>query len=266
MFLRKSTRKRKGKTYTNYLLVESVRTSNGPRQKTICSLGDLSPRPREEWLNLMRKVEDALVGQGDLLDCNDPEVDKIVRRVRHRQQGDSTSSRRSTSPETSSDDLVTIHASRVRTERHREAGPVHVGFEFWKRLGLDKILSDIGMSERARTLTCAMTLARLIHPCSEHAMPNWIRKTALEDILSVDFDDLAHHALYRNMDRLHPERETIETRLAEREQSLFKLDQTVFFYDLTSTYFEGAAEGNAKAKRGYSRDKRPALGAQSENR
>jgi transposase len=31
----------------------------------------------------------------------------------------------------------------------------------------------------------------------------------------------------------------------------------VFFYDLTSTYFEGKAEGNPKAKRGYSRDKRP---------
>jgi hypothetical protein len=28
----------------------------GPRQRSVCSLGDLSP-PREEWLRLMRKVE-----------------------------------------------------------------------------------------------------------------------------------------------------------------------------------------------------------------
>jgi transposase len=35
------------------------------------------------------------------------------------------------------------------------------------------------------------------------------------------------------------------------------LDPTLFFYDLTSTYFEGLAEANPKAKRGYSRDKRP---------
>ena len=33
--------------------------------------------------------------------------------------------------------------------------------------------------------------------------------------------------------------------------------RTIFFYDLTSTYFEGQAQNNPSAKRGYSRDKRP---------
>ena len=31
----------------------------------------------------------------------------------------------------------------------------------------------------------------------------------------------------------------------------------MLLYDLTSTYFEGEMEQNPKAKRGYSRDKRP---------
>src|SRR5674476_418852 len=35
------------------------------------------------------------------------------------------------------------------------------------------------------------------------------------------------------------------------------LDQTLFLYDVTSTYFEGRALANPKAKRGYSRDHRP---------
>jgi len=35
------------------------------------------------------------------------------------------------------------------------------------------------------------------------------------------------------------------------------LDDTVYLYDLTSTYFEGQAKANPQAKRGYSRDKRP---------
>ena len=54
VFIRKKTRKYKGRTYTSYALVESVRTDNGPRQKTICSLGDLKPRPRDEWLDLVQ--------------------------------------------------------------------------------------------------------------------------------------------------------------------------------------------------------------------
>ena len=66
MYIRKSTRTYKGKTYTNYLLVESHLTFKGPRQKVVCSLGDLSPRPKQQWLELARKLESSLTGQQDL--------------------------------------------------------------------------------------------------------------------------------------------------------------------------------------------------------
>ena len=56
---------------------------------------------------------------------------------------------------------------------------------------------------------------------------------------------------------LHPNREEIERELGEREKTLFNLDDTLYLYDLTSTYFEGQAKQNPQAKRGYSRDKRP---------
>jgi hypothetical protein len=251
MYVRKTRKKYKAKTYTNYLLVESVSTPKGPRQKTICSLGDLRPRPRKEWLKLAHKVEQALAGQENLFEEQDPEVIDIVTKVRNRE------TKRATSEVPSDEDLVTVHADGVTTERHREGGTVHVGYEFWKRLGFDEILCEVGLSPRARILSCAMVMNRLVHPCSEHAMPKWIRSTGLEDILGVDFGTLAEDALYRQMDRLHPNRAQIESALAERERSLFNLNRTVFLYDLTSTYFEGQAKGNAKAKRGYSRDKRP---------
>src|SRR5436190_11478289 len=82
MYVRKTTRRYKDKTYTNYLLVEPVVTPKGPRQKVICSLGDLSPRPAQDWLALARKVEDALAGQVNLFSNPDPEVERVVHRVR----------------------------------------------------------------------------------------------------------------------------------------------------------------------------------------
>src|SRR5437016_11460541 len=88
MYIRKSSRLYNGKTYTNHVLVESVVTPKGPRQKTICSLGDLGPRPREDWLKLARKIEDALVDQGDLLDADAGEVADIVGHVRTRRASD----------------------------------------------------------------------------------------------------------------------------------------------------------------------------------
>ena len=257
MFIRKTARKYKDRVYTNYQLVRSVQTPKGPRQKLICSLGDLSPRPAEQWRHLAHQVEDALRGQGGLLeDAQEAEVPAIVRQVRRREaeRADTASRRDGGSME---EERIGVHADRVQVEHPREAGPIHVGHQFWKRLGLDEILRGLEFSERAIQLSCAMTLNRLIHPASEHAMPGWIRSTALEDLLGVDFELLGDDPLYRNLDRLYPNRATIESALVQRERSLFNLQPTVFFYDLTSTYFEGQALANPMAKRGYSRDKRP---------
>lgn len=249
MFIRKTTRRYKGREYTCHLLVESVRTDKGPRQRTICSLGDLSPRPRSEWLRLARRVEGALAGRDDLLEPADAEVREIAARAREAREAEVTPG--------GDGEVVAVCTGAVRTEDHREAGPVHVGCAMWDRLGLDDILAGSGLPPRAIQLTRAMVMNRLVSPASEHAMPDWVRATALGDIMGADFADLADDSLYRNLDRLHPRRASIETSLAEREHSLFNLDDTVFFYDLTSTCFEGLAELTPKAKRGYSRDKRP---------
>ena len=258
MYIRKSSRTYNGKTYTNYVLVESVVTPKGPRQKTICSLGDLSPRPRQEWLKLARKIEDALVGQDDLLGRDDTEVAEIVAGLRARRTNETHAQAEpsASSPRTQAGALIEVDPSRVTTEQHREAGPVHVGNQFWQRLGLDQILRDRGLSEATCRLACAMTLNRLIAPVSEHAMPAWIRRTALADILGVSFDTLEEDPLYEVLDKLHPHRAAIEAALIERERSLFNLDQTIYLYDLTSTYFEGACAHNPKAKLGHSRDHR----------
>jgi transposase len=256
MYIRKSTRSYKGRTYTNYVLVESVQTPKGPRQKSICSLGDLGPRPREHWLKLTRKIEDSLVGQGRLLDQPDTEVDDIIRRVRERRTAEG-SEQAPSAPGMGGGALVAVDPSRVTTERHREAGPVHVGNQFWNGLELDAILNDCGLPKTVRRLACAMVLNRLIAPASERAMPDWMRRTALADILDFNFDGLEEDPLYRVLDKLYPHRATIEAALVARERSLFNLDPTIYLYDVTSTYFEGLCLRNDKAKRGHSRDKRP---------
>src|SRR5947207_11365842 len=78
MYIRKSSRTTKGKTYINYVLVESVLTPKGPRQKIICSLGDLRPRPQGDWLALAHKLTSALSGQADLLAAPDPDLHELV--------------------------------------------------------------------------------------------------------------------------------------------------------------------------------------------
>lgn len=256
MFIRKKVGSYKGKSYTNYQLVESVRTPKGPRQNVVSSLGNLGPRSREEWLALVHKVESALVGQMDLFGDDSPQIKQIVEKAHARHKGGQIRCGQR-GLEAPADEVVAVRVDAIETESDREAGPVHVAYQYWKKLGLPETLADADLSPRESMLTCVMTLNRLLFPCSEHAMPNWICSTALTDILAEDFDGLTEDPLYRNLDALYPKRSRIESLLAARERTLFNLDQTVLLYDLTSTYFEGQSEKNWKAKKGYSRDKRP---------
>ena len=240
MFVRTTERRYKGQTYTNYVLVESVRTPKGPRQKVVCSLGDLSPRPRAQWLELARKVEAALGGQPELVAADDAEVAKVVERVRRGRPVGSAAT---------AADLISVHADRIRTEEHRTAGPVHVGVQYWRKLGLDEILAQHRV-ERARPYPDAgdddepldPPLLRTRHARLDPAHARWPTSSA------VDFRRLRDQALYRQLDRLHPQRAAIEAALAERERTLFNCDNTVFLYDLTSTYFEGQARRTPKAQ------------------
>ena len=185
MYIRKTVRRYKDKTYVNFLLVESVLTDKGPRQKVICSLGDLSPSPPEQWLALARKLQDALTGQLSFPGMADE--DPELRQLRHALPVQAAPPVDvNTTISSSPDDLVSVHIDHVTYETPRPAGHIHVGREFWKRLGLDDILKSLGFSPWLVSLTCAMTLNRLIHPAAEYAMPDWIRSTAMADILGVD--------------------------------------------------------------------------------
>ncbi|MGD1101853.1 MAG: hypothetical protein ABSA59_07265 [Terriglobia bacterium] len=213
MYIRKTTKSHKGKTYTNYLLVASVATPKGPRQRIICSLGSLAPAPREEWLSLAHRLEASLKGQG-LLPAADPQLATLVEKVR---RGARPRAEHGRAPRQAEADGA-VDPDRVSVQEAREAGAVHAGHQVWQQLGLSEILRQAGLSARACRLSEAMTLNRLIFPLSEHAMPDWMRRTALADILGADFSTLHDDALYRNLDRLHPNRERIEAALAARRR------------------------------------------------
>src|SRR4249920_1081907 len=116
MYIRKSIRKYKGKSYTNYLLVESVQTAKGPRQRIICSLGSMEPGPAEEWLGLAHKLQSAIRGQESLPDSSG-QIQEWVERARRRS--------RSAAPPVDHRpaSAITIEADKIDIEQAREAGP-----------------------------------------------------------------------------------------------------------------------------------------------
>ncbi len=258
MYIRRTSKTVKGRTYHNYLLVASVATPDGPRQRTLCSLGSLSAASASEQELLVGRIGDLLGGQAHLLaEPDDPLAAALVRRIKARfcPGSPGMKSERQRSPKWT--EVLGICPDGIRSEELREAGPLHVANSFWHRLGLSEVLREAGLNPAAVQLTQAMVANRLIQPKSELAMVKWFGRVAVEDVLEISPGILNDDRLYRHLDCLHPRRETIETALAGREERLFNLDRSIVLYDLTSTYFEGMALANPKARRGYSRDHRP---------
>src|SRR5256885_13425143 len=187
MYIRKTTKISKGKTYTHYLLVESVHAPKGPRQRPLCPLGSLGPGPLEQWHALARKVEASLAGQLSLEPTAlpmEPMVDKAPPGPKR--------------PRASTGQGTPVDPEQVALEEAREAGPVHVGHQMWRQLGLEAILRRAGLSAWARLLSEVMTLNRLSCPLSEHATPDRLRRTALGDIPGPGFAPPPEDRLYPN--------------------------------------------------------------------
>ena len=83
------------------------------------------------------------------------------------------------------------------------------------------------------------------------------RGTALEDLFGVPPALVNDNRLSRALDRLLPHKDALQQHLVARLGELFALDYDLLLYDVTSVYFEGAAEANPLAQRGHSRDHRP---------
>jgi transposase len=158
-------------------------------------------------------------------------------------------------------DVVQIRLDSVGWTNPRRFGDVWLGLWLWKFLHLDEIV-DRHVPRGKETVRPADIVAievinRLCAPCSEFALAErWYHSTALEDLLGVPDRAVTKDRLYRTLDRLLEAQEAIENDLKDQFGRLFQLDYDLLLYDLTSTYFEGLAEENELARRGYSRDHR----------
>jgi hypothetical protein len=231
MYLRHTTRRKDGKVHRYWQLVRSVRVGRKVVQQTVAHLGELDAQGRARAKALAR----AITGDRDQADLFIAE---------------------------DADEAIVVRLKRIRLERGRRFGDVWLGWTLWRALRLDEALTRLLPEGREAvpwaTMAAVLVLARLCEPSSElHIAETWYRGTALEDLLALPTPLVNDDRLYRALDRLVPHKAALEQHLVARLGELFALDYDLLLYDVTSVYFEGAAEANPLARRGHSRDHRP---------
>jgi hypothetical protein len=130
--------------------MESVRTVDGPRQRTLCQLGELNGSAQARWLRTIEVFNEQ--GEAQQLKlfpshveapADDPQVARVL-------------------------------VARVRLERTRQFGACFLGLQLWKRLELDRFFEQAVDDDPADVpwsrVTAVLAVNRLCAPGSELAI------------------------------------------------------------------------------------------------
>src|SRR5712671_2954759 len=126
MFLRPNHRSKDGKEHTYWSLVESVRTPEGPRQRTLCHLGEWNGSDHARWLRTVEVFNE----QG--------EAQQLKLFPSHVETPADAGCGPYRDPQVA---RVLIHL--IRLERTRQFGACYLGLELWKRLELNRFFEQV---------------------------------------------------------------------------------------------------------------------------
>jgi transposase len=240
MFLRCHKRKKDGKEHRYYSVEESRRLQSGRVvQRRVLYLGEINDSQQASWRKTL-EVFDEQQKRATTLSLFPEDRPAPVDVL----------------------DTVQVKLSEMQLRRARPYGNCWLGCELWRQLELDRFWEqklprgreDVSWPQVLELLV----VNRLIDPGSEFRLHRqWFDQSAMDVLLGVDFAVAEKDRLYRCLDRILEHRKELFQHLQQRWKALFDAQFDVLLYDLTSTYVEGEAELNPKAKRGYSRDGRP---------
>ncbi len=228
MFLRPYFRRRNGQREAFWALVESYRTERGPRQRTVAYLGLMDEAGR---LGVEQAVDpQPALSQRERLFAEDNTAPAVRRDRPHASAGR---------------ELPAVRWSVVGlgTRQATRATPVPAALDA-HGTGTGSLVADSARSWSSRG--SASRRASSISPNT------FTGRAALADLLGVSADRVDDNRLYRGLDELLPHKPAAEAFLKQRFGELFAIEYDLLLYDVTSTYFEGQADANPLAKRGYS--------------
>jgi len=257
MFIKKTTQKYKDTSHYTFKIVEAYRTSAGPRQRMLLNLGKQFDIPEAKWGELVQCIEDIIHGQTPLFVCP-PEIEsRAIKYARKIIENKGESLQALPKKEVPPADYETIDINSLESEAERSVGAEHVVYETIKKLGLDQKLTDLGFNGIQQQTAIGVIAGRLISPGSERSTHHWLQNlSAIDELLETSFGNLSLDRVYKNSDLLFKQRDAIEEYFAQKQRTLFNLEERVILYDLTNTFFEGTGKYNDKARFGRSKERR----------
>jgi len=256
MFIRRTVSKnRKGsrEKYYTYRLVESYRIGGKVRQRVLLNLGSDFNVDKAQWSVLANRIEDIIKRRPSLFEC-DKELEALAQQ--YAQQLISASEAKSIQAE-EDEEYQSIDVHTIEQINPRSIGCEHIVYETIKTLKLETLFASLGFTPTQIDSALGILIAKACHPGSEAKSINYLRyQSGAGELYGCDYHKISDSSLYRIADTLIENKGAIEQHLYHQSRELFDYEEAVTLYDLTNTYFEGAADAIEKAARGRSKEKR----------
>jgi len=241
--------------YWIYRLCESYRINGCVRHYTIVNLGKLEELETSELRkSLAIRIEELVKNGGNVLPLGlvNPKVETLAlyffAEIRKRKRCDIFSKK---------GEWETVNMSTLKNKDAREIGAEWLCKQAFDQLEIAKILRENNWDEETINLATTHIISRAVYPASELKTVSFIKEnSAICEITGYDKNKITKDALYGISHKLFSIKSNIEKNLSKKTNELFDLEDKIFLYDLTNTYYEGRMQQSKTAKFGRSKEKR----------
>ena len=243
------------KVESYYRLVESYRDANNYiRHRTIVTAGFIDHYTAEELIFIQKNITDRVNGkpilivedsQAHLIEYADELYKKAVKDKKIDAKNDPAK------------DMVCVDLNSLKHLEAKELGGEWLGLQALKQLKMDSFLMEQNWSEEKIQLAMTQIISRAVFPASENKTSKWIAEnSSICQLTGYPIEKITKDKLYQSALDLYAIKDDLEQFLSQKTDELFDIQDTIYLYDLTNTYFEGQKKNSHLAQFGRSKEKR----------
>lgn len=257
MYFKASCRKnpQTDKVESYYRLVESYRDANNYiRHRTIVTAGFIDHFTADELIFIQKNITDRVNGKPILL-VQDADLhlleyaDELYLKALKDKKVDAKID--------PNKDMACVDLNSLEHPDAKEFGSEWLGFQALKQLKIDSFLLEQKWSDEKIQLAMTQIISRAVFPASENKTSKWIAEnSSICELTGYPIEKITKDKLYQSALDLYAVKDDLEQFLSKKTDELFDIQDTIYLYDLTNTYFEGTKKNSDLAQFGRSKEKR----------
>ncbi len=264
MFIKQIKKKNKNSDteYIYYRLIHGYKIGNKTRHQNILNLGKLEGIDKSYHKALADRIEELVTGNSTTLFL-DIQINNIIedlaqefskKIITEKLFITPSFNKKSISKEISRN-YQEVDLDTIEQIESRDIGGEWLVKQAMEKLGIEKILSNMGMSKEETTTAQILLTAKAIHPSSELETERWLHENSATKELYNTNGKTSRYKLYKAATQMYDHKTDIDNQIYNNVSTLFSSKSKIVIYDLTNMYFEGQMLGSKKADFGRSKQK-----------